>query len=323
MFHCGAACQAARDPEGTPATGAPGGLLTRPRLPDCPTASGTSLRGRGARKVGVFWMSIRPLLATTFAVAGLLSAQEAAPTPTEFTVETGAKVPLSLINSISTKHSAEGDRVYLETVFPVLASGRIVVPVGSYVAGTVTQIKKPGRVKGRGELYVRFDSLPLPHGVTRDFHGRIGSMDGNAKDELDRVEGKVRSEGNKSGDARSVGEAAAAGASIGVIAGGAAGHYGMGAGIGAAAGAGAGMGGGVGWGGAGAAAGMVGVLLSRGPDAVLARGSTLEMVLDRPISFTESELNFGNNQAPRGATAGAPDAGADKGRATVPLPRRR
>lgn len=253
-------------------------------------------------------MSIR-LLVTTFVAAGLLSAQEAAPPPAGFTIEIGTKVPLSLINSVSTKHSAEGDRVYLETVFPLLANGRIVVPVGSYVAGTVTQLKKPGRVKGRGELYVRFDSLTLPNGVTRDFHGRIGSMDGTAKDELDRVEGKVRSEGNKSGDAKSVGEAAGAGASIGVIAGGAAGHYGMGAGVGAAA---------------GAAAGMMGVLLSRGPDAILARGSTLEMVLDRPISFTESELDFGNYQVPRGAAAGAPDAaGADKGRSTIPMPRRR
>jgi hypothetical protein len=45
------------------------------------------------------------------------------------------------------------------------------------------------------------------------------------------------------------------------------------------------------------------------------------MVLDRPISFTESELNFGNYQAPRGAIAGAPDAGA--GRPAIPLPRRR
>jgi type IV secretion system protein VirB10 len=251
-------------------------------------------------------MSIGPLLVTTLAVAGLLSAQEAAPQPAGFTVETGTKVPLSLINSISTRHSAEGDRVYLETVFPVLANGRIVIPVGSYVAGTVTQLKKPGRVKGRGELYVRFDSLTLPNGVTRDFHGRIGSMDGNAKDELDRTEGKVRSEGNKSGDARTVGEAGAAGASIGTIAGGAAGHYGMGAGIGA---------------GAGAAAGMIGVLASRGPDAVLAKGSTLEMVLDRPISFTESELNFGSYQPPRSPRAGVPDA--DAGHSTVPLPRRR
>ena len=252
-------------------------------------------------------MSIRPVLVTTFVVAGLLSAQEAAPQPVDFTVQTGTKVPLSLINSISTKHSAEGDRVYLETVFPVLVNGRIVVPVGSYVAGTVTQLKKPGRVKGRGELYVRFDSLTLPNGVTRDFHGRIGSMDGNAKDELDRAEGKVKSEGNKSGDAKTVGEAAAAGASIGTLAGGAAGHYGMGAGIGAAA---------------GAAAGMIGVLSSRGPDAVLARGSTLEMVLDRPISFTESDLNFGNYQAPRAAIAGTPDANG-AGRSTLPLPRRR
>src|SRR5512140_1491954 len=230
-------------------------------------------------------MSIRPLLIGTLAVAGLLSAQEAPPPPAEFTVETGTKVPLSLINSVSTKHSAEGDRVYLETVFPVLVNGRIVVPVGSYVAGTVTQIKRPGRVKGRGELYVRFDSLTLPNGVTRDFHGRIGAMDGNTKNELDRSEGKVRSEGNKAGDARTVGEAAAAGASVGVIAGGAGGNYGMGAGIGAAA---------------GATAGMIGVLLSRGPDAVLTRGSTLEMVLDRPISFNENELAFGGAyQKPR------------------------
>ena len=251
-------------------------------------------------------MSIRLLLATTFAVAGLLAAQEAGP-PADFTLDIGTRVPLSLINSVSTRHSAEGDRVYLETVFPLLSNGRIVVPVGSYVAGTVTQLKKPGRVKGRGELYVRFDTLTLPNGVTRDFHGRIGSMDGNAKDELDRSEGKVRSEGNKAGDARTVGEASAAGASVGTIAGAASGHYGMGAGIGAAA---------------GAAAGMIGVLVSRGPDAVLARGSTLEMVLDRQISFNESELNFGNYQAPRAAIVTSPDASADP-RSTVPLPRRR
>src|SRR6266566_3030397 len=162
-------------------------------------------------------------------------------TASGYVVDSGTKVPLALINSISTKHSAEGDRVYLETVFPSMSNGRIVIPPGSYVAGTVTQVKRPGRVKGRGELYVRFDSLTLPNGVTRDFRARVGSLDGNSKDELDRAEGKVRSEGNKAGDARSVGEAAAAGASVGVIAGGAAGHYGLGAGIGAAAGATAGM----------------------------------------------------------------------------------
>src|SRR5215471_8186962 len=253
-------------------------------------------------------MSRSAWLAITFA-AGSLCAQETAPPDAGYKVEIGTKVPLALINSISTKHSAEGDRVYLETVFPILVNGRIVIPVGSWVTGTVAPVKKPGRVKGRGELYVRFDSLTLPNGVSRDFRGRIGSMDGNAKDELDRAEGTVRSEGNKAGDARTIGEAAAAGASVGVIAGSAAGHYGMGAGIGAAA---------------GAAAGMAGVLLSRGPDAVLARGSTLEMILDRPISYNESELNFGAYQAPRQPSAGAPaESGTDRKGLPLPVPRRR
>jgi hypothetical protein len=61
--------------------------------------------------------------------------------------------------------------------------------------------------------------------------------------------------------------------------------------------------------------------VSRGPDAVLARGSTLEMVLDRQISFNESELNFGNYQAPRAAIVTTPDASDPH--STVPLPRRR
>ena len=208
-----------------------------------------------------------------------------------YVVDSGTKVPLALINSISTKHSAEGDRVYLETVFPIMVNGRIVIPPGSYVAGTVTQVKRPGRVKGRGELFLRFDSLTLPNGVTRDFRARIGTMDGRASEDFDRAEGKIKSEGNKGGDARNVAEATAAGASIGVIAGGATGHYGMGAGIGAAA---------------GAAAGIMGVLLTRGPDAVLAKGSTIEMILDRNLTFQDAELNFGPMQPVQVSDGGGP-----------------
>jgi type IV secretion system protein VirB10 len=239
--------------------------------------------------------------------AGVVCLAQDAPTAAQYTVSAGTKVPLSLINSISTKHSAVGDHVYLETAFPILADGRIVIPVGSYVAGTVTQIKKPGRVKGRGELYVRFDSLTLPNGVTRDFRARIGGMDGASNEELDRAEGKVKSEGNKAGDARTVGEATAAGGSVGMIAGNAAGHLGMGAGIGAAA---------------GAAAGMAGVLLTRGPDAVLAKGATIEMLLDRALTFSESDLNFGNYQTPRASAATGSEADKAKSGSSAPIPRR-
>ncbi len=195
------------------------------------------------------------------------------------TIPRGTRVPLVLINSISTKHASPGDRVYLESVYPVPIDGRIVVPPGTYVSGTVTSVKRPGRVKGRGELFLRFEQLILPNGTIRDLVGRVGALDGRSPEDFDREEGKVTSESNKGGDTRSVGEATAAGASIGVIAGAAGGRAGMGLGVGAAA---------------GAAAGLIGVLASRGPEAILEKGTQLDMVLDRDLFFTEEEVTFEN-----------------------------
>ena len=83
-------------------------------------------------------------------------------------VPVGTRVPLVLLNSISTKHAAPGDLIYLESVFPVVVDGRIVMPPGTYVSGSVTKSKRSGRLKGRGELYVRFERLILPNGVIRD-----------------------------------------------------------------------------------------------------------------------------------------------------------
>lgn len=258
-------------------------------------------------------MSLRHGLGTLVLSAGILAAQapapngavQAAPPPesASYTVEAGSKVLLNLINSISTKHTLAGDRVYLETAFPILVNGRIVIPVGSYVSGAVTQVKKPGRVKGLGELHIRFDSLTLPNGVSRDFRARIGGMDGAAAGHLDRTEGRVVSDTNKGGDARSIAETTVVGTSVGAIAGNAAGSAAMGIGIGS---------------GAGAAAGLIGVLATRGPDAVLAKGATVEMVLDRNLTFSESELNFGSYRAPQPAIIpAAPDAGSKGGSAPL------
>jgi type IV secretory pathway VirB10-like protein len=215
-----------------------------------------------------------------------------------YLVETGTHVPLSLINSVSTKNAVPGDRVYLESVFPILVDGRIVIPPGSYVMGTITDIRRPGKVKGRGEFHLRFDSLTLPNGTTRDFRAHVTGLDGRASEELDHKEGTIRSEGNKAGDVRTVGETAAAGASIGALAGSVSGAAGMGAAIGA---------------GAGAAAALAGVLFTRGPDAVLAKGTTIEMILDRQVNFDEADLDFSNALPRRSA---ASDSGG-------PLPSRK
>ncbi len=230
-----------------------------------------------------------PAFLAMAAMAGALAAQEPVAEPAQskaavepdhktFLVESGTRIPLSMVNSVSTKTTGEGDRVYLETTFPIAVNGKIVIPAGSYVMGTVMASKRPGKVKGRGEFRLRFDSLMLPNGVTRDFRAQVAGLDGRATEDLDKKEGTIRSEGNKSGDARVIAETATTGAAVGGLAG--IGRApGMGAGIGAAA---------------GATAALIGVLVTRGPDAVLAKGTTVEMVLDRQLSYDQDELNFSN-----------------------------
>ncbi|MDQ2843076.1 MAG: hypothetical protein M3Y72_18960 [Acidobacteriota bacterium] len=227
-------------------------------------------------------LSLLALLGTVFAQDTLKERQSTVPAPSTVRVDAGTHILLNMINSISTKQAAPGDRIYLETAFPVLAGSRIVIPQGSWVTGTITEVKRPGKVKGRGYLQVRFDSLTLPNGVTRDFRSDLGAIDPRSDETLQREGNKVQSAGDKKGDVGTVVGTSTAGTIIGAGVGGASGHPGM---VGA---------------GAGAAAGLLGVLMTRGPDAVLTKGSTVEMVLDRPISFEQSDLNF-TNAPPRAA----------------------
>ena len=217
-------------------------------------------------------MLLRYCLATLLVAAGVIFGQEP-----DFVIAPGTRIPLGLINTVSTKSAAEGDRVYLETVFPILSNGRIVIPPGSWVEGTLAEVKRPEHFKGRAELFLRFDSLTLPNGVTRTFRARVGGIDAQSEQEFDKTEGKVRAEGNKAEEASTVAAAAEAGAGAGLIVGAATKHLALGTGIGAVA---------------GAAAGVIGVLLSRGPDAVLTKGSTIEMVTDRPLLFAKNEIDF-------------------------------
>jgi type IV secretion system protein VirB10 len=219
-----------------------------------------------------------------------LKQREGAPASDKYQVEPGTHILLNMINSVSTKQAYVGQRIYLETAFPVMASNRIVIPQGSWVTGTVIEVKRPGRVKGRGELQVRFDSLMLPNGVTRNFNADLGSMDPRENETLKNEGGKISGPGDKKSDVGTVVGASTAGTVIGSGIGAAAGNVGRGAGIGA---------------GAGAAAGLLGVLTSRGPDATLSKGSSVEMVLDRAITFSDSDLDFSHTPPGRVTSEGS------------------
>jgi type IV secretion system protein VirB10 len=175
--------------------------------------------------------------------------------PPDITVPSGTRVLLQLVGEVSTKRARDGDHVYLRTASPVAVDGRVVVPRGSDVQGTITRTKPAGRVSGKGELYIRFDQLILTNGVSRDFHARPPG-----------AEGQVPGNG-KAADGRTVLYGTGMGASIGAITRGLPGAA-VGGGIGA----------------------LAGVLLSRNQDVVLPAGTHVEMVLDRDLVFHPEEI---------------------------------
>jgi len=201
-------------------------------------------------------------------------AKLAPPAAAGFAVRAGTHVPLTLVNPLNTKQSKAGDGVYLETAFPIFVDGRLVIPRGSYVQGTVTESKPAGKVKGKGEMYIRFDTLTLPNGIARDFRSRLDSSDAG---QVDRTEGGITGDSRTGSNVRGVARDAGMGAGVGSIAGVASGHYGMGVGLGGAV---------------GGLAGLASAMHKGNAGVVLPRGTTMEMVLDRDLTYTQEELRF-------------------------------
>jgi hypothetical protein len=187
------------------------------------------------------------------------------------TVPAGTRFAVVLENGISTRGAKPGDSLYFRTSFPITQDNRIVVPVGSYLRGELLESKRPGRIKGRGEFRMRLNTLIFPNGYTVDLTAAPRSADSGGKETMDS-EGKMTGPSGKGKDVGTVATTTATGAGIGAIAGGA-----KGAGIGA---------------GAGGVLGLGAVLLTRGPDAQLPRGSSLDVVLEHELALDGSQIQY-------------------------------
>lgn len=201
-------------------------------------------------------------------------------------VPSGTRLPLILHNAVTTRNAKPGDPVYLESLFPVVINDRILIPAGSYVQGEITEAKRPGKVKGTGEIRLRIDSMILPNGYAVNFNA-IPTNAGTGGNESTDSEGKIHGDTDKAGDVGTVVKTTGIGAGIGAIAG----QSAKGAGIGA---------------GAGAAVGLAAVLLTRGPELELPRGTTVDVILDRAVYLDASRVNF-TDPGHASAMPGAPN----------------
>ena len=237
----------------------PGAQAPTPNTP-AQNPSGTPQASDGSQK------SAAPAAPTS------ATAPAAIPANAKIEVPGGTHIPLVLHNAISTRSARPGDPVYFETLFPIMIDGHVVIPAGSYVSGEVSESKRPGKVKGRGELMIRLKTLILPNAYMVNLNAVPGNA-GTGGNETTDNEGRIIGDSNKGGDIGTIAKTTAAGAGIGSIAGRSAAGAGIGAGV-------------------GAAAGLLAVLLTRGPEAELPRGSTVEAVLDRAIVLDADKVQF-------------------------------
>jgi hypothetical protein len=166
------------------------------------------------------------------------------------TIPAGTTLRLRVDRAFGSDISRVEDPVGATLVRAVVVDGRAVLPSGSVASGYVADAARPGKVKGRGRVAVRFTRI-TPAGDDDRYTMRTRSWVAVAP-------------ATKKKDALTIGLPAAGGAAIGALLDGK-----KGAGIGALAG-----------GGAGTAV----VLTTRGKDVRVNRGATLAVRLSEPLT---------------------------------------
>jgi type IV secretion system protein VirB10 len=223
-------------------------------------------------KTVLFILALLPLAASAAPPGASQEAAQESQMEAQMVVPEGTVIPIVLTAYLNTRSSQVGDMVYAETIYPVWIQQRLVIPSGSAIRGTITDVVRPGKVKGKGRLAIRFDDILLPNGIKRDFIASFRGIHGPGDESLDRQSESVTAGGSEGVDAGTIVGMTSQGAIIGAIAG-----HGSGAAIGA---------------GAGAAAGIVTTLFTRGRDLVLSPGTQFDLELQKPIKFAYSEIEF-------------------------------
>ena len=123
-------------------------------------------------------------------------------------VPVGTAIPISLTSRISSKNAKDGDGIYGKTAFPITVDNKIVIPEGSYVRGKIVEVKRPGRVTGKPELTLSFQTLVLPSGITIPIYTSLGGTGGTT---ARKGEATVQGDSNKGEDAATIGKTAGQG----------------------------------------------------------------------------------------------------------------
>jgi hypothetical protein len=201
--------------------------------------------------------------------------------PDKIMLPAGTRLPLMLQAGITTRTAKPGDAVYFETTFPIAQDNRVVIPMGTFVRGEIVSVERPGRLKGRAELQMRITSLTYRNGYVVSLVANPGSLDDRSNEGIDDG-GKIKGPSGAGKDVATVATTTLVGLGVGTyggLVGGVANGSAHAFGAGVLAG-----------GGAGLLTGLLAVALTRGPDAQLPAGTTLDVVFNHSLALETAHL---------------------------------
>jgi hypothetical protein len=95
----------------------------------------------------------------------------AANTQASVTVPAGTKIELVVTRPEWAKSAKDGDTVYAQTSFPVVAGGGMAIPAGTYVQGAIEGVTRPTRKSNHAEIQVLFTKIVFANGYTLELPG--------------------------------------------------------------------------------------------------------------------------------------------------------
>lgn len=169
--------------------------------------------------------------------------------PSEVTIRPGTFVTVRVDQEITSDRNQQGDVFNASLAQPIVVDGVVVAQRGQAVMGRVAEAMKAGRAQGTSRLSLQLTGLTLADGTQANVQSQLVNRSGQT---------------SVGSDVGAVATTTAVGAAIGAVA-----DYGRGAAIGA---------------GAGAAAGLIGVLLTRGHATVVDPETLLTFRIDTPVN---------------------------------------
>jgi hypothetical protein len=184
-----------------------------------------------------------------------------------------------LKSPLHTTSGTAGSGLYLETLYPVVQGNRVVIPAHTQVQGVVEADKRSGHVNRVSEFRFRFTTLIFPNNAVAPIDGVLQSIPGAKNIRTHDKDGTLK----PVNQTEKVVTPAAAGAVGGALIGA---HRGFGIGLLPGAGL-------------GAALGLGAVLLKRGDEISLAPGTSVEMILQAPLTLEQAQVEENSRYQPQ------------------------